>query len=421
MRQMKTKRHKWTFTARFRSGAYGWRGSGVATRRLKEAVAEIRKVARTDQVLAAEGAVALMSRLWPALQDIDTSSGALGNAVYVTLERLIPVLVSAPADQMARTGWLERLFAAMEDDGVQYLSPVEDRWGEICVFPELADEWAKRLLPIVREAWSDHNHFRVVIGDTACLSCLLELGRYHELNKLLALRSVAFWPLDRFGAEALARQGLTDAAVAYAESRRKDGYDDIRVTEFCERALLDADRREEAYQGYGLHAARANTYLAVFRATSRKYPEREPRKVLIDLIEARGAQGKWFAAAKSAGFLDIALNCARFGTTESATLLRAARDFVDVEPRFSAQIALQAVSGLMAGKGYEPTMLDLTRACDQFISASALFSDASSAEDVLRRVLHDAETGVSDASMCEALRRRLGGVGFPNTLAGFSP
>ncbi len=401
------KKYKWAFTARFRSGAYGWRGSGLATKRLKEAVTEIKKAARTDPVLGGEGAVALMSRLWPALQDIDTSSGALGNAVYGTIEKLISVLVSAPADRKTRTKWLGRLFVAMENDGVQYLSPVEDRWGEICVFPELADEWAERLLPTVRVAWSDHDRFIFVTGDMACLSCLLELGRYQELNELLMIRSSAFWPIDRFGAEALARQGMTDAAIAYAEARRKDDYDDSHIVEFCERVLLNVGRRDEAYRVYGLHASRANAYLAVFRAVSHKYPERDPRQILIDLIEARGDQGKWFAAAKSAGFLDIALECAGHGTTEPATLLRAARDFAKSEPRFSAQIALQAVSDLLAGKGYEPTTLDLLGACDYYLSATAQFNDAKSAEDVLRRVLHDAESGVSDARMCEALRRRL--------------
>jgi hypothetical protein len=400
-------RHKWAFTARFRSKAYGWRGTGPATKRLKEAVTEIRKAARTDPVLAAEGAVSLMTRLWPALQEIDTSSGSLGNAVYGSLERLIPLLVSAPADRKVRTKWLERLFVAMEKDGVQYLSPIEDRWGEICVYPELAAEWVERLMPIVRAAWSDHSRFQFVTGDTACLSCLLELGRYKELNELLSLRSGPFWSTDRFGADALARQGLTDAAISYAEARRKDGYDEPRIVEFCERILLDAGRRDEAYQMYGLRTAGANTYLAVFRAVTRKYPERDPRQVLMNLIEVRGDQGKWFAAAKSAGFLDIALDCARFGTTEPATLIRAARDFVEREPHFSAQISLQAISDLLAGKGYEPTALDLSNACDYFLSASELCSDAKSAVDVLRRLLRDAEAGVSDASMRAAMRRRL--------------
>ena len=405
---MTTTRHKWAFTARFRSRAYGWRGTGLATKRLKEAVTEIRKVARADPVLAAEGAVALMGRLWPALQDIDTSSGALGNAVNGTLVRLIPVLVSAPADRTTRTKWLERVFEAMQADGVQYLSPVEDRWGEICVFPELADAWVARLLPLVRAAWSDHGRFQFVTGDHACLSCLLELGRYRELNDLLSLRSSRFWPTDRFGAEALARQGLTAAAIAYAEPRRNDDYDVTRITEFCERVLLDAGRRDEAYRRYGVSAPRANTYLGVFRATVRRYPELDPRQVLIDLIEARGEQGKWFAAAKSAGFLDVALDCARLGATEPATLLRAARDFVESEPRFSAQIALQAVSDLLAGKGYGPTTLDLSQACDHFFAASARCGNEQSAENTLRRVLHEVEAGGSHPVMCEAMHRRLG-------------
>ena len=276
------------------------------------------------------------------------------------------------------------------------------------MFPELADAWVDRLLPMVRAASSDPGHFRLVTGDHACLSCLLELGRYQELNELLSLRSHSFWPTDQFGAEALARQGLTDAAIAYAEARRNDGYDDARIIEFCERVLLDAGLRDEAYRRYGLLSARANTYVAVFRATTRRYPERVPRQVLIDLIEARGERGKWFAAAKSVGFLDVALDCAHLGTTEPATLLRAARDFAESNPRFSAQIALQAISDLLAGKGYEPTTLGLSQACDHFFTASALCGDEKTAQEILRRVLHEAEAGPSDSVMCEAMRHRLG-------------
>ena len=41
-----TKRHKWTFTARFRRNAFGWNGSRLACQKIKEAVSEIKKVAR---------------------------------------------------------------------------------------------------------------------------------------------------------------------------------------------------------------------------------------------------------------------------------------------------------------------------------------------------------------------------------------
>jgi hypothetical protein len=150
-----------------------------------------------------------------------------------------------------------------------------------------------------------------------------------------------------------------------------------------------------------------NTYLATFRAVTRKYPECDPRQVLIDLIQARGDQGKWFAAAKSARFMDIALECASRGATEPATLLRAARDFVESEPRFAAQVSLQAISDLLAGKGYEPTPLDLSQACHLFHAAAEAFSVSERADDVLRRVLRDAEAGVSDVRMCAAMHIHL--------------
>jgi hypothetical protein len=101
---------RWAFKPRFRANAYGWRGSAQAGKRLKEAVSEIKAVAKSDRVLAGEGIVSLIERLWPALQDIDTSSGALGGVIDHTLHELIPILIAAPADVATRSAWLERLF-----------------------------------------------------------------------------------------------------------------------------------------------------------------------------------------------------------------------------------------------------------------------------------------------------------------------
>ena len=50
----KAERHKWVFQARFRRHAFGWK-SQPANKRIKEAVSEIKKVGRTDKILAAEG------------------------------------------------------------------------------------------------------------------------------------------------------------------------------------------------------------------------------------------------------------------------------------------------------------------------------------------------------------------------------
>jgi len=106
-------------------------------------------VARSDAVVAADGAVALLERIWPALQSIDGSLGALGNAVYGTVHALIPLVVAAPADMKTRTAWLERMYEAVVEDGVDYLAPVQDHWGQLCVFPDLAGQRADRLTPAV--------------------------------------------------------------------------------------------------------------------------------------------------------------------------------------------------------------------------------------------------------------------------------
>ncbi len=83
----KSEKYKWTFPARFRTGAYSWKASRLASQRLREAVSEIKKVTKKDPVLGAEGAIRLIEKLWPALEHIDTSSGALGSAVNKALMR----------------------------------------------------------------------------------------------------------------------------------------------------------------------------------------------------------------------------------------------------------------------------------------------------------------------------------------------
>jgi hypothetical protein len=85
-----TSGHRWAFKTRFRASAYGWHGSALAGKRLEEAVREINSVAKSDRVSAADGCVSLMERLWPALEHIDTSSGALGGAVHRTLTPVSP-------------------------------------------------------------------------------------------------------------------------------------------------------------------------------------------------------------------------------------------------------------------------------------------------------------------------------------------
>jgi len=117
-----------------RAGAYSWRSSAKAIERLKSTRTEVRSVARKDVVKAAEGVIALVQRIWPAFEHIDTSSGALGSAVNRTLEDLLPILIEVPADDNTRAKWLEQLRTAILDDGVDLLAPIADRFREIAAF-----------------------------------------------------------------------------------------------------------------------------------------------------------------------------------------------------------------------------------------------------------------------------------------------
>lgn len=364
---------KWQFKTKFRAKSYGWRGSRLAISRLKEAFSEIKAAAKSDPVAGGDGAVSLMERIWPAFQDIDTSSGALGTAVARTLDELIPILIDAPADHSTRSKWLTRLFEAVQNDGVEYLAPVEGQWGEIARYPDLINEYADRLIGMVRRAWADHETFQHVIGTSICLSCLLEAGRYAELQELLATRRMKFWSSHWFGAEALVRQGLWEAAVAYAEGVRSDtksGYREISIDRFCEDLLIRHGRSDEAYRRYGLRVVSGTTNLAIYRSLVRAYPDRDHRQMLLDLIETHGDKGKWFAAAKDAGFLDIALDCAAVHNADPSTLVRAARDFCDEEPRFAATVALFAVTHLLAGSGYDPPVSEVNEAIKHLFVAS---------------------------------------------------
>lgn len=67
---IKSDKHQWNFPARFRTGVYSWKSSSLACRRLREAVSEIKKVARKNPVGGAEGTVRLMKKIWPALQHV---------------------------------------------------------------------------------------------------------------------------------------------------------------------------------------------------------------------------------------------------------------------------------------------------------------------------------------------------------------
>ncbi len=377
-------KYTWTFKSRLRAKAFGWRGSHLACQRLKEAVTEIKKVARKDPVTAGDGVVSLMERIWPAFQDIDTSSGALGGAVYWAQEELLPIAIESPADRKTRDKWLERLWQAIENDGVDYLSLVGDRWGELCDSREVASSWADRFLGLLRTAWSDPRSGNYVRGTSVCLSSLLAAGRHQELLEVLALQRFPFWHDRKFGMQALLSEGRMDEALAYAEASRGLNQPDAAIDAACEKILLDLGRVDEAYEKYALAANGSSTGLATFRAIVKKYPGRDPKKILLDLATSSGEPGRWFAAAKDAGFLDLALEFANTGRTDPRTLSRASRDLLKEDARFCLEVGHLAIQRMLEGYGYELTGMDVIDAYNHFMVAAQTLGIASQAcADVL--------------------------------------
>lgn len=396
--------HKWQFKARFRRHAYGWR-SQPAIKRVKEAVSEIKKVARRDPILGAEGAVSFFERVSPALENVDSSSGAIGTAVNRAIAELVKIVSAAPADERTREAWLERMFEAHAEDQIPYIELLTDRWGELCASPELASHWADRLIHITRKVLSsDRKPGEFFHGTTACLSALFAAHRHDELVELL--ESERYWGYRRWAVKAMTAQGERTEAIRYAESCRGPWASDREIDGFCEEILLSSGLVDEAYERYGLQANRAGTYLAWFRAVARKYPHKEPDEILDDLVDLTpGEEGKWFAAAKSVKRFDKAVELANRTPCSPQTLTRAARDFAENEPGFAVEAGLTALRWLAEGYGYEVTSVDVLDAYDFTIKAAEIAGLGAETHTRIHRIV--ARNAPGGSFLNEALRRRL--------------
>ena len=176
--------HKWAFASHFRRQAFGWR-SVLPIQRLKEAVTEIKRAARTDPLLAADGAVLLLEKLSPALEQVDSSSGALGSAVNRAIDVLVPIIAAPDVTESVREAWLERLFDALQEDRMPYIEHLGDLWGQLCVTPSIASAWAERLWGTTTSVLGPDGHGEFFTGTTACLSALYSAQRYDELIRLV--------------------------------------------------------------------------------------------------------------------------------------------------------------------------------------------------------------------------------------------
>ncbi len=385
----KTQKHKWTFPSRFRRNAFGWQSSKPAIQRIKEALAEIKKTARKDPVTAAEGAVLFLEKISPAIEQVDSSSGALGGAVYRAVETLVPIIAGADTDDNTREKWLNRLWQAVEADDIPYIENLADNWGDLCASPEQASAWADKFLGTVKTVWSrERKAGGFFKGTTACLSSLYAAGRHDELLDLLELAPYNFWHYHQWGVKALLAQGKKAEALRAAEKSMEVDNNPGAIAEVCEEILLAGGMQEEAYQRYAFQANRKSTYLATFRAIVKKYPSRDPEDILDDLVAAAPQDaGKWFAAAKSAGFYDKAAQLANQAPCDPRTLTRAARDFATSEPAFAVASGLAALRWILAGYGYDITGSDVMAAYNSTMDAATGLTREADIREQIREMI----------------------------------
>lgn len=386
--------HKWTFVPRFRRNAFGWR-SQPALVRIKEAVSEIKKSARKDPVMAAEGAVLFLEKVSPALAHVDSSSGSIGTAVNNAIETMVPIIARAPADNELRDRWLDRLWHAVEEDEIPYLELLPDFWGELCATSEQASRWADSLIEAVRLSWRPGSgglsYFK---GTTACLSALLKAGRNNEILSLLELSPNKYWHYRKWGVNALAAMGRKAEAIRYAEDSRGINEPSGAISEVCEEILLSSGLVSEAYNRYAVEVNQGTTYLATFRAVARKYPHKAASEILNDLVASTpGEEGKWFAAAKSAGLYDEAIALANRTPCDPRTLTRAAKEMSATQPDFAVETGMAALRWLVEGYGYDITVMEIREAYNYTIRAAENLGCKQETFDRIRRLVESRTSG----------------------------
>jgi len=359
----------WQFTSRFRRHAFGWR-SDLPIKRIKEALKELKQAARQDPVDAADGAVKLIERLSPALERVDSSSGALGSALYKAISELTTLIIKAKVPESVRQKWMERLWKALQEDEMPYIECLADYWGELCVTSELASSWADRFLPIVQQAWSSSDRSSYTLEITPCLSSMLSAGRYIEIVELLKQAPFAWWDYRRWGVKALCSLGQHKEAIEYAQSNMGINDPKTEIAVACEAILLELGQLDEAYAQYAFEANQKTTNLATFRAIVKKYPHKPVKAILCDLASLEpGSEGKWFAAAKSVEEFDLAVSWIRQSPADPKTLSRAARDYAVKQPEFALEAGLAALHWISRGYGYEITGADVLEAYKALMNA----------------------------------------------------
>ena len=398
--------YKWQFAPRFRSHAFGWR-SDKPIQRIKEALSEIKRMAKQDPALAASGAVLFLEKISPALEQVDSSSGAIGASVNRAIDSLVPLIAKAPVAPSVRQQWLQRLWLALQADAIPYIEALGDAWGELCANAECASQWADEFRPAVEQVLqvSGYAYFK---GSSAYLSSLYAAGRFDELLALFDNPSFSGWWYRQWGVRALLALDRKADALHYAEASKKIINTPLSdVAKVCEAILIASGLYEEAYNRYAREANSGTTHLATFRALVKKYPHKPAADILEDLVASEpNSEGKWFAAAKDAGLFDRAIELVNTSPTDPRTLIRASRDSAEKQAQFAVSAGMAALRWMARGYGYQITTGDVLEAYTSVLNA-ARFAGIPEAQinAQIREVMSQEDAG--NHSILATLRKRL--------------
>jgi hypothetical protein len=229
-------------------------------------------------------------------------------------------------------------------------------------------------------------------GTSACLSALYESERYQDIVDILQVDTI--WAYKRWAVRALTAMGKKSDALRYAESCRGPWTPNEDVDSMCEEILLSSGLVDEAYKRYGPRTVGSGTYLATFRAVSKKYPNKSAAKILADLVKATpGKEAKWFAAAKEAGLYDEAIELARLSPCDPKTLTRAARDFAERQPAFALDAGLLALHWLVEGYGYEISSTDVWAAYSSVIAIAQNTYEVPQTKELVKKLVANERAG----------------------------
>lgn len=380
-------RYEWDFKPRFRRGAFGWR-SQPAVKRVKEAVSEICKVARREPLLAADGAVCFLERVSPALKNVDSSSGAIGSAVNHAIKTLIPIIGNSEVNDATRRKWLSRLWDAIRADETPYIEVLDEHWGELCATEEIASEWADDMLSVVRlnATHQDGGYFR---GTRLCFEALYKARRYEELLELLHAPSFRFDWYQAYAVKTLLTLGRNEEAFKTVDACKRDS---VNGTPAIDQVLIEFNLvpppPELTYGSGAFEVLRQATYVGWYRAVAEKFPEKQPSKIIRDLIATSpGAEGKWFTTAKELGMLQLAISLANTSLCDPRTLSRAARDYLDKDQQFAMDAGRASLHWYLQGYGFDVEASDVRSALAATLQAAAQLGETERIKTELRSVV----------------------------------